>query len=518
MKCKRDCVTTHTKCVECYHCEALLHKECLETIDKHNAYFCSDKCMTKVMPFTNSSFDELVTYEILFPSNTSTELDISEIENDDTSETRNNTQFVSIDHYLNINCSYLNPNQLHEGLVNSGSDGISIFHNNIRSLSANFDKINEIFSNSSKLPDILAFSETKLNETKNYPDMRGFSFESKDSLTNCGGVGMYISDSLEYTLRPDLCLETDSCEDLWVQLNGNENISHGKVKNKLVVGVIYRHPRQNYKKFCEKLCRTVSILNKTDTKYVIVGDVNIDVLKYNLATNITEYVNSLYSLGCKSFIDKPTRITSSTSSCIDHVYSNFDHDQIESYIIESDASDHFSTLTTVSNFDLNDKDADVYIRKTNLSPTEWQMLNDELEDILDIEVSCMNTQIIDVDQYATKISDTYQYLLDKYMPLTKLTRKEISFHKKPWISEALKNSIRRKNELYELSKFKNSPELWLEYSQYRNLLTKLLRKAKDKYYIDKFILYGQDKAKTWQLVNEITNRKRKLNQNIQKKC
>ena len=48
------------------------------------------------------------------------------------------------------------------------------------------------------------------------------------------------------------------------------------------------------------------------------------------------------------------------------------------------------------------------------------------------------------------------------------------------------------------------------------MLTKLLRKAKDKYYIDKFILHGQDKAKTWQLVNEITNRKRKLSQNVPK--
>ena len=95
-KCKRDCVIIHTKCVECYHCEASLHKECLETIDKHNAYFCSDKCMTKVMPFTNSSFEELVTYEILSPSNTPPKLDISEIENDDTSETRNNTQFTYV--------------------------------------------------------------------------------------------------------------------------------------------------------------------------------------------------------------------------------------------------------------------------------------------------------------------------------------------------------------------------------------------------------------------------------------
>ena len=67
-----------------------------------------------------------------------------------------------------------------------------------------------------------------------------------------------------------------------------------------------------------------------------------------------------------------------------------------------------------------------------------------------------------------------------------------------------------------MTKFKNSPEMSWKYSQYRNILTKLLRKAKDTYYIEKFILYGHDKAKTWQLVNEIANRKRKTNQNIPK--
>ena len=34
------------------------------------------------------------------------------------------------------------------------------------------------------------------------------------------------------------------------------------------------------------------------------------------------------------------------------------------------------------------------------------------------------------------------------------------------------------------------------------------------YYEEKSILYGQDKAKTWQLINEISNRKRKKGANI----
>ena len=209
-----------------------------------------------------------------------------------------------------------------------------------------------------------------------------------------------------------------------------------------------------------------------------------------------------------------TRISSCSASCIDHVYSNLDHYQLKNFIIQSDASDHFSTLTSISNFKLNDKDADVYIRKTRLSTVEWQMLNNELEHILDLESSHLNTQILDVNHYASMITESYQYLLDKYMPLVKLSRKELSFHKKPWISSALKTSIKRKNDLYSASRFKNDPESNSQYTKYRNLLTKLIRKAKNNYYFEKLLLYGQDKAKTWQFVNEISNRRRKTSQNI----
>ena len=41
------------------------------------------------------------------------------------------------------------------------------------------------------------------------------------------------------------------------------------------------------------------------------------------------------------------------------------------------------------------------------------------------------------------------------------------------------------------------------------MLTHIKVKAMNMYYRDLSHLYGQDKAKTWQLVNEISNRKRK---------
>ena len=84
---------------------------------------------------------------------------------------------------------------------------------------------------------------------------------------------------------------------------------------------------------------------------MILGDVNINLMKFNLATGITDYLNDIESAGCISYIDKPTRVYKRgsrwESSCLDHIYSNMEQDKLDCYIIESDISDHFSTLSKI---------------------------------------------------------------------------------------------------------------------------------------------------------------------------
>ena len=159
---------------------------------------------------------------------------------------------------------------------------------------------------------------------------------------------------------------------------------------------------------------------------------------------------------------------------------------------------------------------DVYVRKCKLSADQWHQFNNELNSILASKTLGFDSKSHDVNEYAQILTDTYQYLINKYMPLTKLSRAERRYIKKPWITSALKKSISKKNLLYRLSKRKNDPSITLKYNQYRNLLTKLKRNAKENYHRDKLIEFGHNKSKTWQIINEITSRKRKGNQNSPK--
>ena len=259
------------------------------------------------------------------------------------------TKRVPIDHFYDINCSYLNPNEFDDSYLGDDKSDLTIFQGNVRSLNANIDSVSDIFDNCQKLPDILAITETKLKKGVDAPKIDDYDFKRTDTSTDFGGVGIYLSNKLDYSVRSDLNLGAHHCEDIWVDIEMKQSGKNAGIKH-FVIGVIYRHPGHKYDSFCTKLCNTLNILNVSKTDYVIVGDINVDILKFNLATDVTDYVNNLYSVDCNVCINMPTRVTDHSATCIDRIYCNLPQHRIQSNVLLSDVSDHFSTLIRISKF------------------------------------------------------------------------------------------------------------------------------------------------------------------------
>ena len=285
-----------------------------------------------------------------------------------------------------------------------------------------------------------------------------------------------------------------------------------KNREKLVIGTIYRHPSAQYSHFSEKLCKTIELLNRTKTKYLLVGDINIDILKYNLVSNVTNYINALNSVGCSFHVDKPTRVTANTSSCIDHVYSNMPTSLLHNYIVLSDVSDHFGIITKLYNTTRYETEQPVYYRKKNLSDAEWNQFNRELHSILHQKFLFANND--DINACESLITSTYNFLINKYMPQRKLSRKQKSFLYKPWITKGMKVSIKRKNKLYKRSVSCSESIAIQNYKIYRAVLTKIKIQAKQNYYSDLAVRYGNNKSKTWRLINDISKRKQRTKGSI----
>ena len=52
--------------------------------------------------------------------------------------------------------------------------------------------------------------------------------------------------------------------------------------------------------------------------FVICGDINIDLVKYDKDNKVNNYVNDIKSMGCIIFIDRSTTMTETRITILDH--------------------------------------------------------------------------------------------------------------------------------------------------------------------------------------------------------
>ena len=68
----------------------------------------------------------------------------------------------------------------------------------------------------------MVINETKLkNINYNITSIENYHFRSSNSPTNSGSIGIYLKTPLNYKIRPDLCLNEDLVEDIWVKIKSN---------------------------------------------------------------------------------------------------------------------------------------------------------------------------------------------------------------------------------------------------------------------------------------------------------
>ena len=137
----------------------------------------------------------------------------------------------SEDTFSQVYCDYICQNDVPDLLSTGDPSCISIFHSNVISLEKNLNKVEEVFTGCKNYPTIISISETGLHNDDDSEEVRieGYhKIEREDSLTCKGGVGVYVTDQLDYVLRGDIGLKADNCEDIWLEIlektNKNQKI------------------------------------------------------------------------------------------------------------------------------------------------------------------------------------------------------------------------------------------------------------------------------------------------------
>ena len=499
--------------IKCVGCLRWAHLGCInltrDVADKIDNFYCSTKCEMSILPFYNldsADFNKYVCQGIREFRNYRKTWKKGKVAMKKLCSGTNSPEPLA-------QCKYLEPDEVRNVVNDKCPNDLTIFHGNVRSVRKNLDKFHELFLDSNTLPDVIGITETGLKGDKLKSDILEYKFVHKESNLDAGGTGIYIANYLEYSARDDLELGVDNCEDLWIELHApksNIKTKHQGIEN-LVIGMIYRHPGSQYNEFCDKLCKNISTINQNQKQFVIMGDVNINSLKMNVVGSITDYLNDIQSAGCLSHIDKATRVVFKGSrwetSCIDHMYSNINPERLETYVITSGISDHFSTLTKITDAkNINISKQTIYRRKKTLTNTEIISFNEELKNLL--SSFSLDRVTPDWTNKQTKhLISSYRTLIDKYLPLRKISKKEKKSLLKPWITRGIRVSIKVRDKLLRKSTRTKCDRMYQEYKYYRNLITRLKKNSFNNYYKEKFNTNLKDKKKTWETVNEITNHK-----------
>ena len=366
-----------------------------------------------------------------------------------------------------------------------------IAHINVRSLNKKMELIKATFQESNAT--IITMSETWLNELfdQSYNMIEGYVTVRQDrewgNRKKGGGICSYIKTGINFSEHKYKRFNTNcvNLESQWISIKQN-------VGREIIIVNCYRPPQGTVKECLELLNKGLNEIDLNKCDIFIIGDMNMNVLdKGN--KDIQCFVNSLKQKGLLQYIKEHTRISSTTSTCIDLCFSNTNM-LAKAIVCDVAISDHELILVTRKKgptvkvkcafYGRSYRNFDKTQFKNKLSEYNWDNLQD----------------INNVDRKWAYLHKTISDILDEMCPIKKFKINKI---KQPWITPQLLELIKDKD--FKLAKAKRSklPADWMEARKIRNFCTKRLRNAKAEFIRDKMIATGGDQKKFWKNIQDI---------------
>ena len=202
---------------------------------------------------------------------------------------------------------------------------------------------------------------------------------------------------------------------------------------------MYRHPTyssENFQKFENSFNDVIEHLNSRALQYYIAGDFNIDLLKYMIDSKIKAYADMLLSNSCNLLIDKPTRITSSSATLIDHIISNNVSSEMISGIGLCDISDHLAIFAIIpASHKCNKPNKRIIRDMRNFNQDHF--LNDLCQQFNENLTPDDN----DPNAYFSNFRNLFSQTINKHATRRPITRRKQFSKRKPWITNGLLTSV-----------------------------------------------------------------------------
>ena len=360
-------------------------------------------------------------------------------------------------------------------------------------------------SNESNKPNVIAITETHLNDRQNHgyteDELRdlipGYKFLYKNRQNKKGGgVGILIDINTACNMKT----ETDNIfideifESITIRI---PNLTFEQGKKDLILMTVYRQPgNDNLDLFLESLQGWLRKYDKNSNEIFITGDMNLDLLKYQTHTPTSDYLDIMISHSLLPIITRPTRIKHSSASLIDHMF--YKSSVKSTGILTSEIAgthgftDHYPVFCVLmTNFGT---------RKTSKSFTKRFFTSEGHEK----RQEGLRSERWDTFFSENDPNTAYQIFQDKYCSLyhDSITTKTYELKgencpREPWMTLDILRKIRRRDRLAKLRGRRN------DYKQIRNEIVSNCRKAERDY-------YKKEISDSWNNIKEQWNILRKV--------
>jgi hypothetical protein len=304
-----------------------------------------------------------------------------------------------------------------------------------------------------------------------------------------GGIAIWVKSNLEYTTLPPI-------PDLKKIEIAGIKLKTGFSETSILA--IYRPPNSNLEETVHDLKLILGPLAKNKNNTIIVGDLNIDILKPNNSLS-KAYQNLLEEYQLLQLIRSPTRITSHSETAIDHVITN-SKTHVTTQVLENSIADHQSILACwQKGTTKQDSYPQVTVKKVNesltmgnLASTDWPLWWSSVS-----------------NKNSDKIFESLHSVITNSIEYKHEIRGKKRLPKQPWMSPKTLALLHKSN--IKRRKFHSSRTEIREqnFKEAKKAYRKAIRIDIESYYSSKLKAADKDSKKIWSIINEVLDRGKK---------
>ena len=192
------------------------------------------------------------------------------------------------------------------------NDGLRVGHLNICHLINKISDVSKIIYNNNKPFHIFGFSETWTDShiTDSLISIPGYDIIRRNPVNpQQTGIVIYVQNNISCKIRSDL--SHSKIESVWLEMHFNNKSTHS-----ILVGFIYRHPK-SLSSWYDDFCEMMDTVWLSGQEVLLLGDLNIDLFQTH-----SQWRSIIRAYNLNQCVTLPTRVTSKSSTLIDHIYSS----------------------------------------------------------------------------------------------------------------------------------------------------------------------------------------------------